>query len=79
MNWQNRIERKPGVMTGKPIIKGTRITVELILERLAAGWSQEQLIESFPHITVEDIRAALAFAAASLADEEVVFVADSPA
>lgn len=56
------IESNPKVMMGKPVIKGTRITVELILEKLAAGESIDQLLESHPHITRDAIFAALQFA-----------------
>ncbi len=56
----------PKVMMGKPVIAGTRITVELILEKLAAGESIEQIIEAHPRLTAEAIRAALAFAAEAL-------------
>ena len=57
------IVSNPRVMMGKPTIDGTRITVESILERLAAGESEEQILEANPRLAAEDIRAALAFAA----------------
>lgn len=57
------IQSDPAIMMGKPVIAGTRITVELILERLAAGESEEQLLDSFPRLTSEHIRAAMDFAA----------------
>jgi len=50
-------------MLGKPVIRGTRITVEMVMERLASGWSIEQLIDSYPGITAEDVHACLAYAA----------------
>ena len=56
----------PNVMLGKPVIRGTRITVELLLEKFAAGQSEEQILRAHPHITREGIRAALAFAAQAL-------------
>jgi uncharacterized protein (DUF433 family) len=56
----------PGIMMGKPVIKGTRITVELILEKLAAGETVEQLLEAHPRLARESIQAALAFAAEAL-------------
>lgn len=74
MNWQEYIERNPKVMVGKPVIKGTRITVELILEMLSQGCSEEDVLTSYPHLKREHIRAALAYAAASLATDEVVFL-----
>lgn len=56
----------PKVLMGKPVIAGTRITVELILEKLAAGETYEQIIEAHPRLTLESIQAALAFAAGAL-------------
>ena len=50
MDWKDRIEVNPAVLVGKPIIKGTRISVELILDRLADGWSMEDVLASYPHI-----------------------------
>jgi len=60
------IRSDPSVMMGKPVIAGTRITVELILEKLAAGETVEQLLQAHPRLTEEAIRAALAFAAEAL-------------
>jgi len=60
------IESNPSVMMGKPVIAGTRITVELILEKLAAGETIDDLVEAHPRLTSEAIRAALAFAAEAL-------------
>lgn len=62
MDRRNRITRDPAVLAGKPVIKGTRISVELILGWLANGWTHEQILASYPHINREDILAALAFA-----------------
>ncbi len=57
------IESNPNVMMGKPVVAGTRITVELILEKLAAGETYEQILEAHPRLSLESIQAALAFAA----------------
>ncbi|HEU0143520.1 MAG TPA: DUF433 domain-containing protein [Nitrososphaera sp.] len=62
----NLIQSDPNVMMGKPVIAGTRITVELILEKLAAGESAEEILEAHPRLTREGILAALAYAAESL-------------
>lgn len=62
----NLIHSDPAVMTGKPVITGTRITVELILEKLAAGESIEQILDSYPRLTKEAVLAALDFAAKAL-------------
>jgi uncharacterized protein (DUF433 family) len=66
------IEINPQVLAGKPVIKGTRISVELILRMLSQGISVEEILEEYPHLTEEDIKAALAYAAESLAVEEVL-------
>lgn len=79
MKWQEFIEQNPQVMLGKPVIKGTRITVELILERLGDGWTEAQLLESFPQLKPDHIRAAQAYAAAALATDETVFLSDDAA
>ncbi len=67
-----RIEVNPQILTGKPVIKGTRISVELILRMLSQGISGKEILEEYPHLTKEDIKAALAYAAESLAVEEVL-------
>jgi uncharacterized protein (DUF433 family) len=63
------IECKPGVMLGKPVIRGTRITVQLVLEALAAGETLDQLLDSYPNVTREGLLAALAYAAQTLATQ----------
>lgn len=70
MNWRDHIDRNPAVIGGKPKIKGTRIGVGLILERLGEGWTVEQLIESYPQITAEHIHACRAYAAEIVRCEE---------
>jgi uncharacterized protein (DUF433 family) len=69
-----RIEINPKVMLGKPIIRGTRITVELVLRKLGEGATHQQLIEAYPHLTEQDIQAAITYAADSLAHEETVLL-----
>ncbi|MBI4305132.1 MAG: DUF433 domain-containing protein [Chloroflexi bacterium] len=66
----DRIEMKPDVMLGKPVIRGTRIPVELILRRISDGATEADLLASYPHLTREDIRAAVAFAADEIAHTE---------
>jgi len=73
LNWQDRIEQNPEVMLGKPCVKGTRITVELILEELAEGARESDILEAHPRIQSEDIHAALAYAAASPSSERTLF------
>jgi uncharacterized protein (DUF433 family) len=67
-----RIVIDPRIMAGKPIVKGTRITVELILRKLGAGMTAAAILEDHPHIAGEDIRAAQVFAAHYPAEEAVV-------
>ena len=68
-----RIEVNPAIMGGKPVIRGTRIPVELILRKLGAGMSTDAVLADHPKLTLGDIRAAQAFAADYLADEELVY------
>jgi uncharacterized protein (DUF433 family) len=69
-----RIDINPKVMLGKPVIRGTRITVELILRKLAEGATLADLMEAYPHLVKEDIQAAIAYAADTVAHEETVLV-----
>jgi uncharacterized protein (DUF433 family) len=75
MSAQGRIEINPKVMLGKPVIRGTRLTVELILRKLGEGASQQELLEAYPHLSADDIAAAITYAADTLAHEETVLVA----
>jgi uncharacterized protein (DUF433 family) len=68
-----RIEINPKIMVGKPVIRGTRLTVELILRKLGAGLSEQEIVGDHPRLTREDIRAALAFAADYMHNDEVIF------
>lgn len=72
----NRIEINSEVMLGKPVIRGTRIPVELLLRKMAEGASEGDLVDAYPRLTVVDIRAALAFAAESLAHEAIHVMPD---
>jgi uncharacterized protein (DUF433 family) len=71
---QGRIVVNPDIMLGKPIIRGTRITVEIILRKLGEGATAKDLLEAYPHLTAEDIQAAMAYAADTLAHEDNVLV-----
>ena len=72
MAHENRIEVNPKIMLGKPVIRGTRIAVELLLRKLGEGATEAQLLDAYPRLTAEDIRAAIAYAARVLAHEEDV-------
>ncbi|WP_375394758.1 DUF433 domain-containing protein [uncultured Sphingomonas sp.] len=69
MNWRDHIEARPDVMGGKPVIRDTRITVEIILDWLAAGWSEAELFESYPRLSPDDLKAIFAFAREVVGDQ----------
>jgi uncharacterized protein (DUF433 family) len=68
-----RIEVNPDIMDGKPVVRGTRVPVELLLRKLGSGMSPEAILVDHPRLTLDDIRAAQAFAADYLADEDIVY------
>ena len=72
MNWRDHIVSDPEILVGKPVIKGTRLSVDLILDRLADGWTTEDLFKSYPRLTPEALQAVFAFAAEVLKDEDYV-------
>ena len=74
----SRITSSPDVMMGKPLVRGTRLTVEHILEELAGGLSIDDLLSSHPQLTADDVRAALAFAAESVRMERLATVHAAP-
>ena len=78
MNWQERITLDPKVLVGKPVIRGTRLAVEFIVELLANGWSEQQILENYPGISVEDIHACLHYAANTLKSERVYLMPATP-
>ncbi len=71
MTWQEHISIDPKVLVGKPVVKGTRLAVELIIDLLGKGWTQEQILDSYPNLTAEDVRACLAYASEVLHAERV--------
>lgn len=71
MNWEEHIELNPAVLAGKPVVRGTRIAVELVIERLADGWSEETILEQYPSLSGDDIRACLHYAGTRLRAEGV--------
>ena len=74
----NRIEMNPKIMLGKPVIRGTRITVELLLRKMGEGYAEKDLRDAYPGLTAEDIQAAITYAADCLAHEETIFLEDPP-
>ena len=77
MTLTDRIEINPKVMMGKPVIRGTRIPVELILRKLGEGAKERELLEAYPRLTKEDIHAAIRYAADTLAHEETIILSST--
>jgi uncharacterized protein (DUF433 family) len=75
MNWRDRIVVDQDILLGKPSIKGSRISVELVLDRTADGWTIDDILAAYPSITREDVLAALSFAAELFREE--IFMAAS--
>jgi uncharacterized protein (DUF433 family) len=71
MNWQERITIDPAVLVGKPVIKGTRLAVEFIIDLLAQGWTEAELVRNYSGLQPEDIQACLAYASQLLKAERV--------
>ena len=71
MTWQERITVDPQVPVGKPIVKGTRISVEFVIDLLARGWTTEDVLREYDHLTPEDIQACLAYASELLKSARV--------
>lgn len=74
--WKDRIVTDPDILAGKPVIAGTRISVELILDCLASGWDVAEFIKNYPHVSREDVWAALAFAADVIRQKPFVKIED---
>jgi uncharacterized protein (DUF433 family) len=78
MRWEDRVTIDPKVLTGKPVIKGTRLAVEFIVDLLAQGWTEAHIEENYPGVTPDDIRACLQYASEVLKSERVFPVAGQP-
>jgi uncharacterized protein (DUF433 family) len=74
MDWRTRIVANPEVLVGKPVIKGTRISVELVMDLLAGGYTPQQIMEQYDHLAAEDIQACLAYAGELIRSERVYAV-----
>jgi uncharacterized protein (DUF433 family) len=74
MNWREYIVVDPAVLVGKPAIKGTRISVELLLDRFADGWSYDDVLAAYPHLTREQVQAAVTFASELFKEEKYVAI-----
>jgi uncharacterized protein (DUF433 family) len=71
MNWKDRIVLDPKILVGKPVVKGTRLAVDFVIDLLAQGWAEADIVKNYPGLTREDIQACLAYASAALRDEKV--------
>jgi len=71
MDWRERIVVDPAVLVGKPVVKGTRIAVEFVIDLLGRGWTTEEILKEYDHLTAQDIRACLAHASETLKAEQV--------
>lgn len=73
MNWQDYIVSDQDVLLGKPTLKGTRLSVEFLLERLADGWTEQDLLDNYPRLTKESLRAVFAYIHANMKDNLLLF------
>lgn len=71
MGWEERIELRPDIMVGKPVVRGTRLAVEFVVDLLADGWSEDMILAEYPGLAREDIRACLRYASERLRTEKV--------
>ena len=74
MDWHDHIHTDPEILGGKPVVRGTRLSVDFILSLLASGWSEAQVFEGYPHLTRDDLQAIFAYASESVQDERLVRV-----
>lgn len=75
MNWKDYIHTDPGVLVGKPVVKGTRLAVDFVLGLFAEGWTERQILENYPTLTQQSLRAVFAFSAECMRDEMVSSIA----
>jgi len=71
MDWRDRIIVDPGVLAGKPVIRGTRLAVDFVVELLAEEWTREEILSNYPQLSSDDVQAALSYAAETLRSEKV--------
>ena len=77
MDWKERIETNPEICGGRPRVKGTRLTVEFLLGLKAAGWTEAQILENYPHLAADDLRAVFAFAQSLIEEEKFLVLPDA--
>lgn len=74
MDWKPYIHSKNKILGGKPVVKGTRLSVDFLLDLFAAGWTQQQVLDNYPSLTTESLRAVFAFAAEAMHEEALYAV-----
>ena len=74
MDWREHIHADPDILLGKPVVKGTRLAVDFILRLFAVGWTEQQVLENYPTLTPEALRAVFAFAAECMREESLFAV-----
>lgn len=71
VDWRERIHADPAILAGKPVVRGTRLAVDFLLELLAAGWRETEILANYPHLRHEDLRAVLAYASEHVREDTV--------
>jgi uncharacterized protein (DUF433 family) len=79
MNWKERIIVDSNILVGKPVIKGTRIAVELLMDRLSDGWTVEDILAAYPHISRDDVLAAISFVTEIFKEEDYIAIGKASA
>jgi len=74
MDWRQYVHSDPEILSGKPVVKGTRLAVDFILRLFAAGWTEQQVLENYPTLTPEALRAVFAFVAECMREEALYAV-----
>ena len=74
MDWRGRITADPAILAGKPVVKGTRLSVEFLVGLLGDGWSMADILDSYPRLTTEDVQACLKYAAEMVAKERASLI-----
>ncbi|MBM3181924.1 MAG: DUF433 domain-containing protein [Chloroflexi bacterium] len=74
MDWKKYIHSDPEILMGKPVVKGTRLAVDFLMGLFAAGWTEQQVLENYPTLNVESLRAVFAYTADCLRDESLFLV-----
>ena len=74
MDWRQHITTDPQILAGKPVIRGTRLALDFVLGLFAAGWTEDQVLENYPSLTADGLRAVFAFVAEVLQDETLYLI-----